>query len=42
MWCYLLEQIHKLLEKYTPEGIPFPRTRSYSLFATSRVMRDFL
>jgi len=41
MWCYLLEQIHKLLEKYTPEGIPFPGTRSYSLFATSRVMRDF-
>jgi ubiquinone/menaquinone biosynthesis C-methylase UbiE len=37
----MLERIHKFLEEYVPEGIPFPGTRSYTLFAKSRFMRDF-
>lgn len=38
---FMLESIHKFLDKYAPEGIPFPGTRSYSLFARSRLMKNF-
>ena len=37
----MLERVHRFLEKYVPEGIPFPGTRSYSLFARSRFMKNF-
>lgn len=41
MMSRMLRCIYKFLEKLAPEGIPFPGSRSYSMLARSRLMRDF-
>jgi ubiquinone/menaquinone biosynthesis C-methylase UbiE len=37
----MLKGIHRLLSRYSPESIPFPATKIYSLVTKSKVVRDF-